>query len=203
VTRKRGSAIADTGAQEVFAPRPSFGWAWVLATGLFVLALLAAVMAPILGEGMPQEGRWILLGTGAVMVLLAAYMLVVAALFPTMRYELTERELVLRYGPFRYRVPYADVEDVRRRDLQWTVWSSMRFPGLALGGVLYSDAGKVYMVSTRAAEGVLLVTTPSRKYGMTPLEEERFADALKARIQGASRDPQPPAATDAPPPAGT
>jgi beta-lactamase superfamily II metal-dependent hydrolase len=169
---------------ETFRPRPSWGWAWVLATALFVAALLGLTMAPLASEGMPAQGSWILLLTGGLMVLLVAYMLLVAALFPTMRYELEERELVLRYGPIlAYRIPYDSIDDVRRRDLQWTVWSSMRFPGLALWGVLYSDVGKVYMCSTRTAEGVLLITTAGRKYGISPAEEDRFADTLQARIE--------------------
>jgi hypothetical protein len=156
----------------------------VLATALFIAALLALTMAPLASEGMPAAGSWILLVTGGLMLLIVAYMLLVAALFPTMCYELHERELVLRYGPIlTYRIPYDSIDDVRRRDLQWTMWSSMRFPGLALWGVLYSDVGKVYMCSTRTAEGVLLISTAGRKYGISPAEEDRFTDTLRARIE--------------------
>ena len=109
--------------------------------------------------------------------------LALAALFPTMRYELDADALTLRYGPvLRYRIPYSEIQGMQRRDLSVPVWSSMRLPGLALFVVPYNDVGPVRMCATRAAKDILLIRTTRATYGLTPADERSFLDAIMARL---------------------
>lgn len=113
----------------------------------------------------------------------AAAFLVLAMWFPTMRYELRSTELVLRYGPvLTYRIPLGDIRGIRRRNLGLTIWSSVRFPGVALFTVPYADMGNVRMCATAAINNVLLIETPKRKYGITPADEEVFVRALREQM---------------------
>ena len=100
-----------------------------------------------------------------------------------MRYELRSTELVLRYGPvLAYRIPLGDIRGIRRRNLGLTIWSSVRFPGVALFTVPYADMGNVRMCATAAINNVLLIETPKRKYGITPADEEVFVRALREQM---------------------
>lgn len=159
-----------------FKPARSYGWVWLLA----ILLLVAASVLPVflLGDIPPDEriAIWI---TIAIMVPLIAFLLVTLASIPAMRYDLTNDELLLSCGPlYRYRVPYAEVIDVRRTTLTPTLWSSMRMPGLALGGVMYADIGTVKMCATRMSRDILLVTAGKRRYGLTPADEAGFMATL-------------------------
>jgi hypothetical protein len=105
-----------------------------------------------------------------------------------MRYELADDALVVSCGPLlRYRVPYAEITDVRRADLTPSLWSSMRLPGLALWGVRYADVGNIHMCATRMAKGILLITAGKRRYGITPADEVHFTVALSTRLRAAVR----------------
>lgn len=161
-------------------PSPSFGWAWLL--GLTVVVVLSAV--PLLQPDLVPEDERVALWIGlAIMVPLIGYLLVTLASIPAMRYDLTTEELVLSCGPLvRYRIPYASIEDVRRTTLRPTLWSSMRFPGLALGGVLYGGVGQVRMCAKRMSRDILLVTAGGRRYGITPADEEAFIAALSPML---------------------
>lgn len=122
---------------------------------------------------------WVILV--AILVTLAGYLLAVTAFFWSMRYEIDEAELRLRYGPLlAYRIPLADIDAVRREDLRWTWWSSMRVPGLALWGVPYKEIGTVRMCSKRVPEDVTLIEAGDLMYGCSPEEPERFGAALRA-----------------------
>jgi len=163
-----------------FAPARSYGWAWLVG----LIALVVLPMLPVL-LGVPLEGEdavavWV---TVAVMLPIVAFLLVTLLSLPAMRYELTRDALVLSCGPLlRYRIPYAEIVDVRRTDLTPSLWSSMRLPGLALWAVPYSDAGKVYMCATRMAKGVMLVSTATKRYGLSPADEDAFIAALRMML---------------------
>ncbi len=170
----------------VFKPKPSLGWVWWVALSLLVVASGAAPLASAEVRAETPPIIWIMMvGIAA----LGVWFLVIAVFFPSMRYEMADRELVLRYGPLlAYRVPYASIAEVRRTDLVPSLWSSMRVPGLALWKVPYGGIGTVQMCSTRMQRGVLLVTTADgTHFGMSPAEEERFVDTLTARIADAQR----------------
>jgi hypothetical protein len=169
----------------VFRPKPSYGWAWLVA----LLLLVVVPMAPLLQPGAVTDedvaGLWIAV---AVTVPLVLFFLVALASLPAMRYELADDALVVSCGPLlRYRIPYTEITDVRRTDLTPSLWSSMRLPGLALWGVRYADVGNVHMCATRMAKGVLLISAGKRRYGITPADEVHFTGALSTRLRSASR----------------
>lgn len=169
---------------DVFEPARSYGWAWLLGLLALVVAPLGMLFIPGALKGEDAAGGWI---TIAVLVPLDVYVLMVLASLPQMRYELTPDTLVLRCGPlFRYRIPYADVTDVRRTTLTPTLWSSMRMPGLALGGVVYADVGTVRMCATRMARDILLIAAGGKLYGITPADEERFVRTLTPKLPPAT-----------------
>jgi len=173
---------------DVFEPARSFGWAWLLLLLILVVAPLGVLFVPGAFEGAEAAGAWI---TIAVLVPLDVYVLVVLASLPKMRYELTPDTLVLSCGPlFRYRIPYATITDMRCSTLTPTMWSSMRMPGLALGGVIYADVGTVRMCATRMSRDILLITAGGKLYGITPADEERFVRTLMSKLPPAG-DAQP------------
>lgn len=163
-----------------FKPAASLGWLSLVVLLAFMVLPLAAIVRPGSFSGPEAPGVWITL---AIMVPLAAFFLLTLASLPSMRYQLTDDALVLSCGRIlRYRIPYAEITDVRRSTLTPSLWSSMRLPGLALWGVPYADRGTVYMCATRMASGVLLVETRTRTYGITPAEEGPFVSELLARL---------------------
>lgn len=164
----------------VYRPRPSAAWA---SLGLPGLALAAMGAFSIILQ-LRISGWTIGLWSGFLLILIGAVFLLFLSWVPSMRYELDDDELRLICGPVRYRVPLSDIVSVERRNLTPTLWSSLRVPGFALTDVLYSDVGKVYMCSTRVANGVLLIDTGSRKYGISPRDEGGFAADLMARLKG-------------------
>jgi hypothetical protein len=165
---------------DVFEPSRSFGWVWLLALLLLVTAPLATLFIPGAFEGEDAPGVWITL---AVVVPLDVYVLLILLSLPKMRYEVGIDALTLRCGAlFRYRIPYAEITDVRRTTLTPTLWSSMRMPGLALGGVMYADVGTVRMCAKRMAKDILLVSVGGKRYGITPADEGRFMRALAPKL---------------------
>lgn len=168
------------GSETVFRPRRSAGWLWLIGTGVLIIGLAALTL---LAVPPGEEGRPVVVVTFALTAALGLPFLVLAAWFPTMRYELDTETLTLRYGPLlTYRIPLHEIETIRRRSLSVSLWSSMRFPGIALFTVPYSDVGNVKMCATAAADRILLVETAGEKYGLTPADEEAFVAALQARI---------------------
>ena len=117
---------------EVFRPKRSFGWVWAL---VIVLAALEPE------EKLPSFAWAIIV---AIYASLFVFFVAVAVFFPAMRYEFGPDDLVLSYGPIlRYRIPYGEVRAVHREDLHVQLWSSLRWPGLALYKVPYSGLGPV------------------------------------------------------------
>src|SRR5438309_8269523 len=110
----------------VFRPSPSYGYLWLIGVALVVLAPTLAIVLPGV-----QGPTLITLIALAPSVVIGLPFLMLAALFPTMRYELDADALTLRYGPvLRYRIPYAEIQGIQRRDLSVPVWSSLRLPGI-------------------------------------------------------------------------
>ncbi len=173
------STHVPAAAAERFAPSRSFGWLWLLAlTALCALPLLMLLQPGIADED-PVAVPFVL----GITLPLVAFLLAALVSLPAMRYELTPDELVISCGPLlRYRLPYAEITDVRRANLLPSLWSSMRMPGLALWKVPYAQEGTIRMCATRMANGILLINTTSGRYGITPAEEARFAAALVARL---------------------
>ncbi len=153
-----------------FRPVASRGWSWPLVIGLGGVVLLVTAVVPRHPQGTQA-------GVGA---LLAALGLSTAVAATRVRYEVTDGQLRLRAIPLvNARIPLSAIRSVERRDLQPTVWASIRFPGLALRRVRYVKVGPVYMCATRAAKGILVLDTDRGLFGVTPEDEQGFVRALQ------------------------
>ncbi len=86
-----------------------------------VLVLFVALLAPWVVEGESiRRGDWV-----AAVIPLAVSLLVVGLVVPT-RYRVTDRDILVRCGPFRWSIPVASVVKIEPTR---TVWSS---PALSL-----------------------------------------------------------------------
>lgn len=166
--------------KKVFKPRPSTGWIWVSLPGL---VLLAVGLGLLIRFGLLGSSAATIVPTVVILVLIGIVFLILAAFFPTMRYELDEARLILIYGPWiRYVIELEQIKSIKRRDLSIGVVSSFRFPGLALFSVPYPEVGIVKMCATAATRGILLIETESAKYGLTPANEKEFVAELQRRM---------------------
>ncbi len=163
---------------ETFRPRPSVGWLSLVIMATVILALGAA---PVVALGL-TSGNAVL--TLIIVVPVALAFLVLAVWFPTMRYELDHDQITLRYGPvLTYRIPLSEIRTIRRRNLSLTIWSTVRFPGVALFKVPYGDVGNVKMCASAALGNILLIETEKEKYGLTPADEDKFVDAVRTKME--------------------
>jgi hypothetical protein len=159
-----------------FKARPSNGWLWIGAIGLIITGLGVALASRSGFTGPFLITILIAFATGIGFLLLAAF-------FPTMRYELDDSRLHISYGPvLHYTVDMAEIENIRRCDLGVSVISSFRFPGLALFGVPSPEVGRVNMCASVASKGILLIETRTQKYGITPADEAAFLAELRRRM---------------------
>lgn len=165
---------------KTYKPRPTKGWIWLvfLATICLGVMVVPTVQA---GKTLPAPIFWLVIGLGSVLFV-SGYAL--ALWFPSMRYELRGNILRLRYGPvLDYQIPLSEIKSVKRCDLGLTIWSSIRFPGIALFRVPTGNMGEVRMCSTAAMKNILLIETGSAKYGITPNEEGQFIADLKSGME--------------------
>lgn len=161
-----------------FKPRPSYGWFWLILMAVIIITL---GIAPASVAGMNSSSAIITL---IISVPVAFTFMVLALWFPTMQYELDHTEIILRYGPvLTYHIPLHEIRTIRRRNLAMTIWSSIRFPGIALFKVPYGDMGNVKMCATAALNNILLIETEKEKFGLTPADEEEFVAAVRAEME--------------------
>jgi hypothetical protein len=163
--------------KRIFKPRPSTGWIWVSLIGLIPLG---TGLALLITQGLS--------GPFLIMILLTIPIgigfLLLAIFFPFMRYEIEGSRLMLLYGPLlRYTIDLGQIKSIRCRDLEISLISSFRFPGLALFSVPYPEVGTVKMCATAASHGILLIETSSAKYGLTPADEQGFVAELRQRMR--------------------
>lgn len=164
-------------SKKIFKPRPSSGW---ISVSVIALVLLGAGLYYLLTAGF--SGPYML------MVLLTVpfgiVFLLIAVFFPAMQYEIEGNRLTLVYGPLlRYVIDIDQIKSIRRRDLQISLLSSFRFPGLAIFSVPYGEIGSVRMCATAASTDILLIETGATKYGLTPADEEEFVAELRSRMK--------------------
>ena len=163
---------------KTFHPRPSYGWAWLVLMSIVVSTL---AIIPTLATGLSSTSPVLTL---IICIPIAIAFLVLAVWFPTLRYVLEQDQLTLRYGPvIKYRIPLGKIRTIRRRNLGLTIWSTIRFPGIALFTVPYADVGNVKMCATAALNNILLIETEKEKYGLTPADEEAFVVALRSQME--------------------
>jgi hypothetical protein len=145
------------------------------------LVITGLGIAPALAAGLGSASS---LMTLIICLPVAVAFVLLALWFPTMRYELRNAELILRCGPLlTYRIPLGEIRSIRRRTLGLTIWSCVRFPGVALFTAPYADVGNVKMCATAALNDILLIETPKCKYGITPADEAGLVAALRLQME--------------------
>jgi hypothetical protein len=143
--------------------------------------IIAVAIAPALAMGLSSSS---VILTVIICSLVAVAFLALAFWFPTMRYELDQHQLTLRYGHvLTYRIPLSEIHTIRHRNLSLTIWSTIRFPGIALFTVPYADVGNVKMCATAALNNILLIETEKEKYGLTPADEETLVAAIRVQME--------------------
>ena len=163
-------------SMKCFRPRPSYGWFWLV---LMATIIISVSIVPALAVWLASSNAVLTL---IVCIPIAFAFLILAFWFPTMRYELDQNQLILRYGPvITYRIPLGEIRTIRRRNLGLTIWSTIRFPGIALFRVPYADVGNVKMCATAELNNILMIETEKEKYGLTPADEEAFVVAVRAK----------------------
>jgi|GEM_PF-1121430 len=119
---------------------------------------------------------------GILLLALSVFILIVIFSLPHLKYELGEDALYISMGPWKEEIPYSEITDVTVKNLVMNPLSSFRMPGVALFDVYYLDEGRVRMYSTHALYDVVLIKTKTKKYGISPENEESFVTALRSRI---------------------
>lgn len=160
-------------SKKIFKPRPSRGWVWV---GVIGLVFLGAGLSLMITYGF--SGPFLL--TILLTVPIGIGFLLLTIFFPAMRYEIEGTRLTLSYGPLlRYTIDIRQIKSIRHRDLNISLVSSFRFPGLAIFAVPYPEVGSVKMCATAASHDILIIETETTKYGLTPAEEQKFVAELR------------------------
>lgn len=163
----------------IFRPKPSFGWAWSF---LLAAILLVAAVAPLLDRALPVTVVGLILS--AFIGAIGIWVWLIGIMHWQMLYEFADDALHLRLGfLLTYRIPYDEIDGVEQRDLRPTLWSSMRWPGLAVYKVPYGGDGQIRMMSTRMARDVVVIRADGNLYGMSPAEEDRFLAELRSRAK--------------------
>jgi hypothetical protein len=167
-----------------YPARPSNGRLWLALLGIFVVIIL--VMPLFLGAGIKEftnPGLLLSLTLGGI---IGGGALLLAVLFPTMRYTLDSDALLVRFGPWElYRIPYTDIQKISWQNLSPTLWSSFRLPGFAMFSVPYgNNVGTIKMCASACANHILVIRARRALYGITPADEEQFVTALMARVKG-------------------
>lgn len=165
----------------VYAPRPSNGWMWIAGVVVFIWLNQLLVGFIIANSPAPLSTLWPSL---LINLIITAPFLFFIFWSRHMSYTLDNEALTLKCGPIlRYVIPLNTIQNVRRRNLSISMYSSFRFPGLALYSCYYTDVGTVKMCATAAAHQILLIETSAGVYGITPADEEQFVADLTSKLE--------------------
>lgn len=163
---------------EIFKPRFS-GIGWIISTGMFVFSLWLCWKVLLINRGgsIVSVSSFLV----AVFVLAALFFLII---YPTMRYEFRKETLWLKCGPFRWKIPYSEIKEIIKTNLKYHPTSTgWKLPGYTVGKVYYTDRGNVRMCATGMCRNIILIKTDKALFGVTPKDEERFIQVLKARTK--------------------
>ncbi len=162
------------------------GYISLLATFLFLMLAACGIIFEIFENGLSANpGMLDVVFTVFIAVFLfvvSGFVFVVMLSLSRLKYELGEDALYISMGPWKEKIPYNEITDVKITNLVMSPLSSFRMPGVALFNVYYLDEGRVRMYSTHALYNVVLIKTKNKKYGISPEDEKGFVTALKNRI---------------------
>ncbi|UMZ74513.1 PH domain-containing protein [Natranaerofaba carboxydovora] len=175
---KEASINGDAKKVSIYFPKKSYGW-----ISLLIAALIFAVLAYFALQAYRMTGDIGAVFTLIVSVGLVIDFLVLTVWFFTMRYELSPKSLVVKFGPLKYAIDLETVVNVRTKNLNHTFWPSLKLPGFSIFYSSYKDEGKVFMCATRSKKDIILIETELKKFGITPDKEEVFLAELNTYLQ--------------------
>lgn len=168
----------------VFEPsRKSTGYIW---GGLLFLLVAGAV-------GIGAVAMWLTAGfkNNAPAVAMTAFAVMIAGLFAyllyglkTLRYELDDNRLVIRWGLTRITIPFGLVTEVRKAagSLTGIRTFGASFPGCYIGLFRFKGMGTVEAFATRLRGEVVLVSTTRTTYLLSPDDPDAFAGLLQQAV---------------------
>jgi len=113
-------------------------------------------------------------------VVLLFILLFVSAIYPTMRYELREKEILLKCGPFVSQIGYGEIKRVSKIERIKHFWGiGVELPGYLFG---YIFSLNLYMYATGKENILIIETADGKKYGVTPRNETEFMRSLNKRL---------------------
>lgn len=156
---------------EVFKPRMSL-WGWFCSVA--VVGGLGAGIAIAIRQGTPAG--WIVSGLLTALIIPGIFFL---SIFPTMKYAVGTDTVALSCGPFKWLIPIRSICSIREDDLEYLPKSQgWKLAGYALFRIEYGRIGIVRMCATSLTTRVLLMSTDTEKWGITPAD----VDSFKAEI---------------------
>lgn len=162
---------------EIFKPRFSIiGWIFSIALVLIMFYLFFLNIKSV------EAGKTSILSPiiFGIFFIVTIFFLVI---YPTMRYELKHDALWLRCGPFCYKIPYSEIKEIVKTELRYHLTSmGWKLPGYTIGKIYYTDRGYVYMCATGMCRDIILIKTSKGLFGITPSNEQRFLETLRARL---------------------
>ena len=168
-----------TQARKAFRPR-SFV-AGLISSGAFIGVLSGlAIVAARHPSPSPPIIKWLPL---ALALGVDAAAIFFAAIFVTMKYFVTDSEVILRCGPFRWKIAISDIRSIVERNVGWLpVSQGWELPGYALFKIQCADVGPVRMCSTALTKRILLIDTGRDLWGITPSDVAGFVAALNLKL---------------------
>ncbi|MEO5951024.1 MAG: PH domain-containing protein [Chloroflexia bacterium] len=192
--------MSDPPNTHIFNTRPSSSGFGFLIPGIIFLsiALILIAIARFLPGWASITFTIVFAAFG---LFLLAFGLFTRNIVKTMRYVLTDSMLKLFGGPVHYEIPLDTIKRAYARDIYTGPSNQVRIatatgintPNLALSNVTWKDTGMLKMCGTpgrvTGTEHIVIIETDKDKYGITPLDESAFLDAL--RTKGIATDAPP------------
>jgi hypothetical protein len=159
---------------EVFAAR-SFRTA--VLSSIAMVAILGSLSVPAVKHTTTNVQLLFAVGIPA---LICAAVLFFALIVPTMKYTVTDSEVIPSCGPFHWSIPIPQIRSISERDLPWLPWSEgWKLPGYALFKIRYGGVDAVHMCATALCKRILLIDTETGLWGITPADVSGFVSAVE------------------------
>jgi len=118
----------------------------------------------------------------AIPALLCAAVLFFASIVPTMKYTVTNTEVIAACGPFHWSIPIRQIRSISEGDLDWLPWSEgWKIPGYTLFKIRYGGVDAVHMCATALCRRILLIDTETALWGITPADVDGFVSAVESK----------------------
>jgi tryptophan-rich sensory protein len=162
----------------IFKPRFSpIGWFFIILLPLIFLFLILSSIN-IYEKFSIDSILFVLLPF--VFLLIAIFFLLI---YPTMKYKLVNGKLILSCGPFKDIIGLEDIQKISKTNLRYHITSTgWKLPGYTLFKIYYADRGYIRMYATSMLKEILLIETVGQIYGITPKDEQKLIDMIKAKI---------------------